>query len=179
MKQTINTMTRRTIGLLLALAGCLTALAQDTLPPLKGGVAPKTIEQLWAGYNPRREPLDVQITKEWRQDGVVLRVLRYRIGVFKGRKSMMAAIYGYPEGGTNLPGLVQIHGGGQSANVNAVLTNAKRGYACISINWAGNPLGGVEDYHGANTDWGAVDATQNTHNDHFRSLQPDSWTVDP
>jgi pimeloyl-ACP methyl ester carboxylesterase len=171
-------MIKLTIALLLALAGPLTTLAQETLPPLKNGVAPKTVEQLWAGYDPRREPLDVEITKEWKQDGVLLRVVRYRIGIFKGRKSMMAAIYGYPEGGTNLPGLVQIHGGGQSANVNAVLTNAKRGYACISINWAGNPLGGVDDYQGKNTDWGAVDATQNTHNDHFHSIQPDRKTLD-
>jgi hypothetical protein len=119
-KRNMNTMTKLTIALLLALATSLTALAQETLPPLQDGVAPKTVEQLWAGYDPRQEPLEVQITKEWKQDGVVLRVVRYRIGIFKGQKSMMAAIYGYPEGGTNLPGLVQIHGGGQSANVNAV-----------------------------------------------------------
>ena len=49
----------------------------------------------------------------------------------------MAAVYGYPKGGTNLPGLVQIHGGGQYADQQAVLTNAKRGYATISISWAG------------------------------------------
>jgi pimeloyl-ACP methyl ester carboxylesterase len=171
-------MTKTPVSLLLVMASCLTVFAQETLPPLKDGVAPKTVEQLWAGYDPRQEPLDVQIIKEWKQDGVVLQVVLYRIGVFKGQKSMMAAIYGFPEGATNLPGLVQIHGGGQSANINAVVTNAKRGYACISINWAGNPLGGVSDYQGPNTDWGAVDATQHTHDDHFHSVQPDSKTVD-
>lgn len=39
-----------------------------------------------------------------------------RVGVFKGRKAMLAAIYGYPKeavsGGKKIPGLVQIHGGG-------------------------------------------------------------------
>ncbi|HEY1788091.1 MAG TPA: dienelactone hydrolase family protein, partial [Verrucomicrobiae bacterium] len=173
-----NTAIKLTISLLLALGASLTALAQETLPPLENGVAPKTVEQLWAGYDPRREPLETQINKEWKQDGVVLRVVRYRIGIFKGQKSIMTAIYGYPEGGTNLPGLVQIHGGGQSANINAVVTNAKRGYACISLNWAGNPLGGVDNYQGPNTDWGAVDATQHTHDDHFHSAQPDSKTLD-
>lgn len=64
---------------------------------------------------------------------MVLRVLRYHIGVFKGQKAMMAAIYGFPKGGAKLPGLVQIHGGGQYADYKAVLTNAKRGYATISI----------------------------------------------
>ena len=36
-----------------------------------------------------------------------------------------------------LPGLLQIHGGGQYADSNAALTNAKRGYATLSIAWAG------------------------------------------
>ncbi len=139
----------------------------DTFHPLKGGAPARNLHELWEGYNPQREPLDVEVTKEWNQDGVVLKVVRYRIGVFKGRVSMMAAIYGYPEYGRHLPGLVQIHGGGQSANVNAVLTNAERGYAFISINWGGNPLGEVPNYQGPNTDWGAVDATQTAHNDHF------------
>ena len=62
--------------------------------------------------------------KEWEEDGVVVKVLRYRIGVFKGKKAMMAAVYGYPKGGENLPGLVQIHGGGQYADYRAPLTNA-------------------------------------------------------
>jgi len=92
---------------------------------------------MWAGFDPRAEPLDVEVLKEWEEDGVVLRVLRYRIGVFKGRKGMMAAVYGCPKGGSNLPGLVQIHGGGQYADYKAPLTNAKRGYATISIAWAG------------------------------------------
>lgn len=155
--------------------------AEDSLPALKGGKAPTNLDELWRGYDPRKEPLENKVFKRWKQDDVVLEVVRYRIGIFRGREAMMAAIYGYPEGGTNLPGLVQLHGGGQSANVNAVITNAKRGYACISVNWGGNPLGGVSDYYGPNTDWGAVDATQTTHNDHFgppNSFRPDSKTVD-
>jgi len=111
--------------------------AAETLPPLTNGKPPQTVTELWADFDPRAEPLDVEILKEWEQDGVVLRVLRYRIGIFKGQKSMMAAVYGYPKGGTDLPGLVQIHGGGQYAHHNACLTNAKRGYATISISWAG------------------------------------------
>lgn len=89
------------------------------------------------GIDVQAEPLDVEVLKEWEQDGVVLKVLRYRVGVFKGQKAMMAAVYGYPKGGSKLPGLVQIHGGGQYAQYEPVLTNAKRGYATISIAWAG------------------------------------------
>ncbi len=36
-----------------------------------------------------------------------------------------------------MPGLVQIHGGGQYADYKACLTNAKRSYATVSIAWAG------------------------------------------
>ena len=88
---------------------------------------------------------------------------------------MMAAVYGYPKGAKNLPGLVQIHGGGQYADANAVLTNAKRGYATISVSWAGrinapdykvNPDavklfwdGKTDDpKYKVITDWGALDA---------------------
>ena len=127
------------VCLILVLLGVGTQvlMAADTLAPLKDGKASQSIEALWADFDPRAEPLDVEILKQWEEDGVVLQVLRYRIGIFKGQKSMMAAVYGYPKGDTNLPGLVQAHGGGQYADYRAVLTNAKRGYATISIAWAG------------------------------------------
>ena len=148
----------------------------ETLPPLEGGKAPQTFAQMWAGFDPRKEPLDLEILKEWEEDGVVMRVVRFRIGVFKGKKAMMAAIYGFPKLSVpRVPGLVQIHGGGQYADHKAVLTNAKRGYATISIAWAGRLSspehrvtpkevklfweGKREDpAYRITTDWGALDA---------------------
>jgi hypothetical protein len=109
----------------------------ETLPPLKDGKAPETFEELWSGFDPCKEPLDVEVLNEWEQDGVVLKVLRYRIGIFKGKKAMMAAVYGYPKGAKNVPGLVQIHGGGGAGTEGPVLANAKEGYATISIAWDG------------------------------------------
>ena len=73
----------------LLMAGCAAAMGGETLPPLAGGKAPRTFEELWAGFDPRAEPLEVETLKGWEEDGVVLRVVRYRIGVFKGRKAMM------------------------------------------------------------------------------------------
>ena len=147
----------------------------DTLAPINNASPPMTVDALWAGYDPRAEPLEVEVLKEWEEDGVVLQVLRYRVGIFKGQKAMMAAVYGYPKGGTNLPGLVQIHGGGQFAQFQAPLANAKRGYATISIAWAGRLA--APDYqvdpdavnlywenktneprYRITTDWGAIDA---------------------
>lgn len=160
--------------------------------------APQTREALWTGIDVRAEPLDVEVLKEWEEDGVVLKVLRYRVGVFKGQKAMMAAVYGYPKSGSKLPGLVQIHGGGQFAQSESVLTNAKRGYATISIAWAGriatpnyhvNPErvklfweGKTEDpNYKVTTDWGALDAyhspTRNPASD-FMGIKPSAWTLD-
>jgi hypothetical protein len=176
-----------------------TAKEQDTLPPLENGEIPETFDALWKGFDPQKEPLDVEVLKEWEQDGVVLKVLRYRIGIFKGEKAMMAAVYGVPKGGKNLPGLVQIHGGGQYAHYNACLTNAKRGYATISISWGGRI--NAPSYHVTPnevklfwdnktddpnykliTDWGALDAYQHptrSGTDVFNSVSASEWTLDP
>lgn len=124
------------ISILFQLA--MPASRAETLGALRPGEeAPKTFAEMWAGFDPRTEPLEVEMLKEWEEDGVVMRVLRYRAGIFKGKKAMIAAVYGYPKVGSKLPGLVQIHGGGQYADYKAVLTNGKRGYATISIAWAG------------------------------------------
>ena len=176
------------------------ARAADAIaPPLTNEVAPRNFDELWAGFDPRAEPLDVEVLKEWEADGVVLKVLRYRVGVFKGRKSMMAAVYGYPKGGSKLPGLVQIHGGGQFAQSEGVIANAKRGYATISIAWAGRIT--VPGYFvGPNevklfwdgkttdpnykltTDWGALDAYHSPcryPENNFVLNPPSNHSIDP
>lgn len=175
-----------------------TSFARETLPPLQRGKAPQTHAELWAGFDPRAESLDVEVLKEWEEEGVVLQVLRYRIGIFKGQKAMMAGVYGYPKGGKNLPGLVQIHGGGQYADYRAPLTNAKRGYATISISWAGRI--NAPDYrvtpaevkllwegktddpaHKLTTDWGALDtyhAPTRSGSGGFGGTKPSEWTLD-
>ena len=33
-------------------------IAEDTLPPLKDGVAPQSVKALWADFDPRAEPLN-------------------------------------------------------------------------------------------------------------------------
>ncbi|MHC4912587.1 MAG: dienelactone hydrolase family protein, partial [Planctomycetota bacterium] len=181
----------------LCVLGCA-SLARESLTPLKDERAPQTHAELWASYDPRAEPLDVEILKEWEEDGVVLKVLRYRIGIFKGQNTMMAAVYGYPKGGQDLPGLVQIHGGGQYADYRAPLTNGKRGYATISIAWAGRinapgyrvtPTevklfweGKTDDPdYKLTTDWGLLDAyhapCRNSKNS-FARVAPAPWTLD-
>jgi acetyl esterase/lipase len=185
-------------ALLFALVVRLGGAEPETLAPLKDGRAPHTFEELWAGFDPRREPLDSETLKTWQEDGVTLRVVRYRIGIFKGQKAMMVAVYGFPASPSKLPGLVQIHGGGQYADYRAVLTNAKRGYATISIAWAGriaapgytvNPAGVALFWAGKTadpayrltTDWGALDAYHapcRHEKNNFQTLAPAGWTLD-
>lgn len=98
---------------------------------------PQTVAELWAGFDPTAEPLDTEILHQWEEDGVTLRVVRYRVGIFKGETAMVAGVYGFPTGQTNLPGLLNIHGGGQFADYKSCLTNAKRGYATLTVAWAG------------------------------------------
>jgi len=180
------------------LFSCNQKLNQEIFSPLENGLAPQTLKELWNNFDPRKETLDTEILHEWEEDGVEMKVLRYRIGIFKGQKAMMAAIYGYPKNGKNLPGLVQIHGGGQYADYRAVLTNAKRGYVTISIAWAGRI--NAPDYHvnpeviklfwdnktdspkyKITTDWGAVDGyhapCRNPENN-FNGVSAASWTLD-
>ncbi len=163
----------------------LASFAQESLPPLVDGSVPGSLDQLWNQYDPRREPLEVEVTKEWEQDGILCRVIRYQVGIFKGSPAKVAAFFAVPKDGTKLPGLLQIHGGGQSANLDAVLTDAKRGYASLSLNWGGNKmnLGKAGIYEGPNTDWGKLDAThppQRNKVNHFAGgISPDEFTLDP
>jgi len=137
------------------------SLAQDSLPPLREGKVPQNLTEFWGEYDPRREPVAAEVTREWEQDGIVCRVLRYHVGVFKGAPAKVAAFYAFPKGAAKLPGLLHLHGGGQSASFDSVLTDAKKGYASMSLNWGGNVMRMGKDgvYEGPNTDWGKVDAT--------------------
>lgn len=180
-----------------ALLGCSILFGKETLPILTDDQIPQSWEALWKNFDPRAEPLETEILKEWEEDGVILRIVRYRIGIFKGQKAIMAGVYGFPKGQKSLPGLLQIHGGGQYAHSNAVFTNAKRGYATLSISWAGridapdyrvNPdivqLFWDEKTDDPNykltTDWGALDAyhAPSKYRNSYTIIKPAPYTMD-
>ena len=153
--------------------------------PARAADVPQTLAELWAGFEPRKDPLEIEVLKEWEQGSVVCRLIRYQVGIFKGAPAKVAAFYAFPKSGTKLPALVELHGGGQSASLNSVVTYAQRGYAGISLNWGGNKLnfGGAQmSYDGPQTDWGKLDAThppQRNPANHFAgALTPDEYTLD-
>lgn len=129
---------------------------------------PQTVAELWADFDPRKDPLDVEVIREWKEDGGVFRHVRYLIGHFKGKPARMAAIYGFPDGAKGkLPAVMHIHGGGQRASLSEVKLLVGRGYAALSVNWGGNgdgkpPFNSPEGAQPGdpNTDWGAVDPSQ-------------------
>ena len=139
--------------------------------------APATVRELWADFDPRKDALDTKVVREWEKDGIVYRHVTFHIGTFKGKPARMAAFFGFPKGAKKLPGLLHIHGGGQRAFLHEVEFHAKRGYACLSINWGGREMENAREGD-PNTDWGAVDPTQKNVPGYF-NLKPGEKYLDP
>jgi dienelactone hydrolase len=139
--------------------------------------APCTVTELWADFDSRKDDLDPRVVREWESDGVAYRYVTYHIGTFKGKPARMAAFFGFPKGATKLPGLLHLHGGGQRAFLHEVAFYAKLGYACLSINWGGREMENAQAGD-PNTDWGAVDPTQNNVPGYF-NLKPGDLSLDP
>ncbi len=139
---------------------------------------PQTVTELWSGFDPRADPLEVQVVREWKEDGGVFRHVRYRIGTLKGQTAWMAAFYGFPEGTREkLPGVLHMHGGGQRAFLQEVKTYVSRGYAALSVNWGGREMENAQPGD-PNTDWGVVDPTQQNVPGYFNLLPGEKFLVD-
>lgn len=148
----------------------LTAIAADQ--------PPQTVAELWVDFDPSKDPLEVEVVRQWKEDGGVYRYVRYLIGNFKGKPARMAAFYGFPEDAKGkLPAVMHMHGGGQRAFMEEVKTYVGRGYAALSVNWGGREM---EDAKAGdpNTDWGAVDPTQQNVPGYFNLLPGDKFLVD-
>jgi dienelactone hydrolase len=139
--------------------------------------APATVTELYADFDPRKDPLDAKLVREWETDGIVYRTVTFHVGTFKGRPARMAGFYAFPKGAKKAAGLLHLHGGGQRAFLHEVEFYAKRGYLCLSINWGGREMEQARDGD-PNTDWGAVDPTQKNVPGYF-TLKPGDKTIDP
>jgi dienelactone hydrolase len=139
--------------------------------------APSSVAELFVAFDPRKDPLDTKVVREWERDGIVYRYVTFHVGTFKERAARMAAFYAFRKGAQNQPGLLHLHGGGQRAFLHEVAFYAQRGYACVSINWGGREMEEAQDGD-PNTDWGAVDPTQKNVQGYF-NLQPGEKYLDP
>lgn len=159
------TTNRRTF--LQATAGAASLSVLDLHRLLAAEGVPQSVRELWEDFDPRKDPIEVELIREWKEDGGVLRLMRYLIGTFKGQPARMAAIYGFPEGAKRLPAVMHIHGGGQRGSLSEVKFLVARGYAALSLNWGGSGNGtppfnapDTAQPGDPNTDWGAVDPSQ-------------------
>lgn len=159
----------------------MSADAKDSLPPVVEGRVPQGVDELWAGYDPRAEALDIKVIHEWDENyqdrPVKVRMLTFTVGTFKGKVSRISAYYAYPaDARGKVPGLVQVHGGGQRAEKQTVKSDAANGYASLALNWGGRELKDQRPGE-PGTDWGAIDPTQQ-HVSHYFRLTPDDKTAE-
>ena len=76
-------------------ATSFTASSQENslTPYTNASEVPQTAVDLWKDYDPRKEDLEVKTHMEWKQDGVVTRLISFKVGTFKGSDSRIAAYY--------------------------------------------------------------------------------------
>ncbi|MBT5019715.1 MAG: hypothetical protein HON04_13340 [Planctomicrobium sp.] len=116
---------------------------------------PKSVSETWALFDPHAEPLETELIRESVDDDIVLQHIRFVVGTFSGKKTRVAAFYAFPKDCDQLPGIVQIHGGGQWARSETALYWASQGYAAIAINWGEKVIDQEGD---PNTDWQGIPA---------------------
>src|SRR6478752_10892717 len=122
------------IGLFVAAAA--TATAADP-PPKDTSIT--TIERLWAGFDPRAVPLDVEVVKAWDEGDVHLETVYFTGEVFEGEPVRVFGHFGRPRTAEGkVPGVLHVHGGGQTCGPDWPRFWAKRGYACLSFDFCGN-----------------------------------------
>jgi alpha-beta hydrolase superfamily lysophospholipase len=97
----------------------------------------RTPKDLWAGFDARKEPLEIQTVRRWQRDGCDLHAFYFNGETVDGEKALIYGLYGAPTGGKKLPAVLHIHGGGQPASLHWVLDWNKRGYAAMTFNWGG------------------------------------------
>ena len=169
--------------LLILFLSVLQTLAKETFSPYKTSKeVPQNVEGLWDDYDPRKEPLEIKLIKEWQTEDVITRYVTFKVGIFKGADSRIAAYYSFPKNSKKNAAFVWSHGGGQRAEKNRGIYFAKQGFATLDINWLGRPLKeGIEE----NTDWGNVDPTQgprfyakSLRKGWKHNMQSDDYTID-
>ena len=120
--------------------------------------APTTPEEVWSGYDPRSEPLEIQVSKHWTEAGARYTEFTFTGMTHEGSKVRVYAIGSIPEDKEPLPGILHIHGGGQTVNPQWLRFWNERGYAALTFNW-----GGAWPNRQKFTDWGKL--TQGNHKD--------------
>ncbi len=106
----------------LLLVSAVTSAAAPDLP--QGALL---VRQLYSDFDPRREPLDIEVIREWDERWHPHRTaLLHGAGVRRGEDPRLRISRRSVEGG-RLPGILHCHGGGQTAYLDWVRFWARRG----------------------------------------------------
>lgn len=106
---------------------------------------------LWRGIDVESAPLDVESIRAWQDADGSFETLRFTGETAGKARVRVYSIQGAPREGKKLPGVLHIHGGGQTASLDWVRFWAKRGYVCVSFDFCG-PWADRKDV----TDWGPI-----------------------
>jgi Acetyl xylan esterase (AXE1) len=135
--------------------GMLLGLVAQVLAEDKSPTSP---ESVWAGFDPRQEPLETEILKRWAEHGSIFTEFTFTGMTHEGSKVRVYALSSVPEGKDHLPGILHIHGGGQTVNPQWLRFWNDRAYAALTFNW-----GGAWPNRDKFTDWSKL--TQGNHRD--------------
>ncbi|WDE97598.1 acetylxylan esterase [Lentisphaera profundi] len=170
------------LAMLIALSATAADRSNDTLPPLSPETMPADIPALWATFDSTKDPLEMKVLHAYEKDGVKVQMISYVVGTFKGKKVRMGGYLAYPTKNKGaLPGIVQMHGGGQRAMADYAAGIAQNGYAVLATNWGGKLMTHQEKGQAAEgkiaTDWTPLDATQKN-NGWYARTEPSSLSYD-
>src|SRR5258707_15252907 len=105
-------------GLFLLLAGSL-AVTPVWRFQARADEPPKiaSVTDLWRGFDPEALPLEIEVTKSWEEQGIAFQKVRFTGELAQAAKVRVFAICGAPKAGQSLPGILHVHGGGQTASL--------------------------------------------------------------
>ena len=124
--------------MLVALSASAVDTSKDSLPPMTPETLPADIPALWATFDASKDPLNMEVLHAYEHQGVTIQMISYAVGIFKGKEVRMGGYLAYPSDiDGKIPGIVQIHGGGQRAMADFSFAIAQNGYAVLATNWGG------------------------------------------
>ncbi len=151
------------LGLQMLLIPRAHAAPLDDPKPDESAPEIESIDALWAGFDPRKDPLELEVIRTDEEDEGRIQVewLYFTGQTWDGTKTRVFAYRGSPKHGKGLPGVLHIHGGGQTANIDWPRYWARRGYVCVSFDFCGDtnlPNLGPEYRREHFTKWGKIQA---------------------
>jgi cephalosporin-C deacetylase-like acetyl esterase len=138
------------------------AMADEESVAAVGSATINSIDALWSGFDPHALPFEIETVKSQDEESLHLETIYFTGEVFEGEKSRVFAYLGRPQQvAGKVPGILHIHGGGQTANLDWARFWARRGYVALSFDFCGDtnlPNLGPEYRREHFTRWGKVQA---------------------